>query len=69
MSGIQSNITRCAKKQENSTHNEGKKSINQNQPRTDTIRNVKNFPSGRRGNDTRWKYGPIQRNEEHQKGN
>jgi hypothetical protein len=26
MSGIQSKITRCAKKQENATHNEGKKS-------------------------------------------
>lgn len=55
MSGIQSNITRCAKKQENTTHNEGKKSMRQNHPRTDSIRNVKEFPLGRRENDTRWK--------------
>ena len=69
MSGIQSNITRCAKKQENTTHNEEKKSIHQNQPRTDTIKNVKEFPSGRRENDTRGKYGSTRRNEEHQKSN
>lgn len=36
MSGSQSNISRCGKKKENTTHKKGAKSVNQNQPRIDT---------------------------------